>query len=350
MITIIQCLTNKLLCHRIVYCRQLCICVLSNDSLFQFLIPDLKMTKLNEKEVLARSHATCLGNVRKLICWGSNLTDISIVQKMVNLEVLNVSVNNLSTLKDLSHCPRLKEIYIRKNHVKNIDQIAFLKNLPQLTVLWLSDNPISSFPKYREIVLRNLPGLVKLDSVEVTNEEKILSEEHGCLVESEELLPNYQGLDLNHTLTMDAVLLHTKNNPHNRMKETNEKLPTAVNINDANQRRLELGLKQLDLRSSSVLHDSDEMKCNDGGTSSTVNRSDDAKCNGLLSVNKALKEETKNSSCNITNRHSNTVNAIKLLLNDLESAELHEVNVYTQSLLKTYNENLYSRSANLLED
>jgi len=88
------------------------------------------MTKLNEKEVLARSRATSLSNVRKLICWGSNLTDISIVRQMVNLEILNVSVNNLTTLKDLSHCPRLKELYIRKNHVNSIDEIAFLKNLP----------------------------------------------------------------------------------------------------------------------------------------------------------------------------------------------------------------------------
>merc|ERR1711955_12708 len=126
------------------------------------------MTKLNEKEVLARAHATCLSNVRKLICWGSNLTDISIVQQMVNLEILNVSVNNLTTLKDLIHCPRLKELYIRKNQIRNIDEIAFLKNLPQLSVLWINDNPISKLPRYRETVLCNLPSLLKLDSLQVS--------------------------------------------------------------------------------------------------------------------------------------------------------------------------------------
>ena len=104
------------------------------------------MTKLSEKEVLSRSRAACLSNVRKLISWGNDLTDISIVRKTVNLEILNVSVNKLTSLRDLSHCPKLKELYLRKNCIRNLEEVAYLKNLPQLTVLWINDNPMCDEP------------------------------------------------------------------------------------------------------------------------------------------------------------------------------------------------------------
>ena len=40
----------------------------------------------------------------------------------------------------------------------------YLKHLPQLRVLWLSENPCTDVEHYRFTVIRNLPGLVKLDN------------------------------------------------------------------------------------------------------------------------------------------------------------------------------------------
>lgn len=34
-------------------------------------------------------------------------------------------------------------------------------------VLWLSDNPIAGYPYYRQLTIRMLPNLEKLDSMEV---------------------------------------------------------------------------------------------------------------------------------------------------------------------------------------
>lgn len=45
---------------------------------------------LTEKVVLERSKAKSLNAVRNLNMWGCRLTDISIVSKLPNLEVLNL--------------------------------------------------------------------------------------------------------------------------------------------------------------------------------------------------------------------------------------------------------------------
>ena len=41
--------------------------------------------------------------------------------------------------------------------------------LPQLKVLWLHDNPCSNVENYREIIIKHLPNLTKLDNNLVTN-------------------------------------------------------------------------------------------------------------------------------------------------------------------------------------
>ena len=58
-----------------------------------------------------------LDTLTKLNLWGNDLCDITIVQEMPALEVVSFAVNNISTLKDLENCYRLKELYMRKNSI-----------------------------------------------------------------------------------------------------------------------------------------------------------------------------------------------------------------------------------------
>ncbi|XP_071471080.1 cilia- and flagella-associated protein 410 isoform X2 [Marmota flaviventris] len=172
--------------------------------------------KLTRKMVLSRAKASELHSVRKLNCWGSRLTDISICREMPSLEVITlrsaeegrqeqflrgqpplclheralylklspllgssltltpgVSVNSVSTLEPVSRCRRLSELYVRRNRIPSLDELFYLKDLPHLRVLWLAENPCcgSSPHLYRMTVLRNLPGLQKLDNQAVTEEE-----------------------------------------------------------------------------------------------------------------------------------------------------------------------------------
>nr|XP_033802468.1 cilia- and flagella-associated protein 410 [Geotrypetes seraphini] len=129
--------------------------------------------KLNRKVVLSRAKAEELENVRKLNCWGCRLTDISICQELSNIEVITLSVNNISTLEPLSQCQSLCELYLRKNNIQNLAELFYLKELPRLKILWLAENPCCEQDplKYRMTILRNLPNLRKLDNKTVTEEE-----------------------------------------------------------------------------------------------------------------------------------------------------------------------------------
>ncbi|XP_032248559.1 cilia- and flagella-associated protein 410 [Phoca vitulina] len=147
--------------------------------------------KLTRKMVLSRAKASELHSVRKLNCWGSRLTDVSICREMPSLEVITLSVNSVSTLEPVSQCQQLSELYLRKNCIPSLAELFYLKGLPRLRVLWLAENPCCGTDPhlYRMTVLRNLPHLQKLDNQAVTEEE--LSR---ALMEGEEVTaPGAQG-------------------------------------------------------------------------------------------------------------------------------------------------------------
>ena len=80
-----------------------------------------------------------------------------------NLTIL-LSVNKISTLKYLAFCPKLSELYIRKNDLNSLEELKYLQQLPNLRILWVSDNPLCT-DNYRQLVLDLLPGIVKLDNI-----------------------------------------------------------------------------------------------------------------------------------------------------------------------------------------
>ncbi|KAK9401049.1 protein C21orf2 like [Crotalus adamanteus] len=140
--------------------------------------------KLTRKAVLARAKATSLAGVRKLNCWGSHISDISICHELPNVEVVTFSANNISSLEPFNQCEKLTELYLRRNCISSLHELFHLKKLPRLRILWMTENPCcgSDHHRYRMTVLRNLPNLHKLDNKMVTEEELI-----HALVEGEEI-------------------------------------------------------------------------------------------------------------------------------------------------------------------
>lgn len=66
-------------------------------------------------------------------------------------------------------CPRLREVYLRRNALAEIGEVAHLRGLSALRVLWLADNPMAEGgvrerEQYRATVIRTLPQLQKLDN------------------------------------------------------------------------------------------------------------------------------------------------------------------------------------------
>jgi len=131
------------------------------------------MVKLTEDMIVARTRVSDMNQVKKLNCWGAELSDISVIKKLRNVEVLSLSVNSISTLADIQHCKNLQELYIRKNCIPDISELCYLRDLPRLKNLWLEENPCAAGDAelYRMTVIKNIPQLQKLDNVGVTSEE-----------------------------------------------------------------------------------------------------------------------------------------------------------------------------------
>lgn len=130
------------------------------------------MTVLTEEMVLNKCRTVSLDSVKHINCWGMGLSDISIVQYMTNLEVVTFSVNTITSLEFLSFCPKLTEVYIRKNNLQSFDELKYLQHLPNLRALWISDNPCCT-ENYRQLVLEMLPRLYKLDNIPVSKQKNL---------------------------------------------------------------------------------------------------------------------------------------------------------------------------------
>ncbi|KAJ7369740.1 hypothetical protein OS493_036771 [Desmophyllum pertusum] len=205
------------------------------------------MSRLSEQQILSRARASSLENVKNLNFWGSDLNDISVLRQMPNVEVLSLSVNNITSLKDFAHCPRLRELYLRKNSIRDINEIGCLKNLPKLRVLWLSDNPCASVEQYRMTVLKNLPKLTKLDTVVVEETEVLEATKEGLEIPTPDDLPVH--LDLTATVDKNTLKIDgatTKDvNPQSCTGNDNPESMQNNLVNETNKLRAQLGLKPL---------------------------------------------------------------------------------------------------------
>ncbi|KAJ7388247.1 hypothetical protein OS493_038982, partial [Desmophyllum pertusum] len=184
------------------------------------------MSRLSEQQILSRARASSLENVKNL----------------------NFCVNNITSLKDFAHCPRLRELYLRKNSIRDINEIGCLKNLPKLRVLWLSDNPCASVEQYRMTVLKNLPKLTKLDTVVVEETEVLEATKEGLEIPTPDDLPVH--LDLTATVdkgTLKIDVATTKDvNPQSCTAGNDNPESTQNNlVNETNKLRAQLGLKPL---------------------------------------------------------------------------------------------------------
>lgn len=127
---------------------------------------------LTPESVLMRCKADRLETIQKMNVWGSELEDVRVLRGMPNLEIVSLSVNKISSLKDFQTCTKMKELYLRKNLISDIAEVRYLQNMTALKVLWLLENPCAELPNYRLLIIKMLPSLDKLDNQAVTQEER----------------------------------------------------------------------------------------------------------------------------------------------------------------------------------
>lgn len=131
------------------------------------------MKKVLTRELIsAKTHCDNLYHIKNLNLWGNDIEDITLLRQMPNLEIVSLSVNRILSLKEFANCKKLQELYLRKNNISDLDELSYLIDLPDLRILWLLDNPCSEQENYREIVIKTLPNIRKLDNNDVTSDER----------------------------------------------------------------------------------------------------------------------------------------------------------------------------------
>lgn len=121
--------------------------------------------KLTHDFLAMRTKNSRLDQIRTLNLWGNDLSDVSILADLPNIEIISLSVNKITTLSTFKNMKHLRELYLRKNLIADIKEIEELKSCPNLKILSLIENPITEIPNYRQTVIENLPQLTKLDDV-----------------------------------------------------------------------------------------------------------------------------------------------------------------------------------------
>ncbi|KEG12364.1 leucine rich repeat protein [Trypanosoma grayi] len=127
---------------------------------------------LTENLVLQKTKVDSIQRVRKLNVCAAQLTDIGVLRRACNLEVLSLSLNELGELGVLENCRRLCELYLRKNRVEDLNQVLHLSDSPQLAVLNLAENPICQDPNYRRFVIAAVGSLKRLDDIDILPQER----------------------------------------------------------------------------------------------------------------------------------------------------------------------------------
>lgn len=132
-----------------------------------------KGAALTRELLLSKCKTDKLAAIKNVNLWGNEIEDLSMLAtELPNVEIVSLSLNKISSLRDFQYCSKLQELYLRKNNICDLRDVGYLQKLPSLKVLWLSNNPCAEHDLYRLYVIKMLPGLIKLDNAEVTQEER----------------------------------------------------------------------------------------------------------------------------------------------------------------------------------
>ena len=134
-------------------------------------------TALTMNLALQKSKAASPEHVRTLNVCGAQLNDISVCGRFPNVQVISLSVNEISDLSCLRQCQHLRELFLRKNYIEDIRQVLNLSDCLELRQLTLMDNPIAKQRSYREFVIAAIPSLEILDNVAVGPDERRRAEQ-----------------------------------------------------------------------------------------------------------------------------------------------------------------------------
>ncbi|KXS17572.1 outer arm dynein light chain 1 [Gonapodya prolifera JEL478] len=95
------------------------------------------------------------------------------LHKLKQLRYLNLALNNICRIENLSRCESLEKLDLTVNFVDDLLDVEELIECRQLKELYLIGNPCSSEQGYRKFVIATLPQLKTLDTTTIEKSERI---------------------------------------------------------------------------------------------------------------------------------------------------------------------------------
>lgn len=145
-------------------------------------LPRLKLLYLGQNRIRnLKCFEKCI-NLEKLWLNSNRIENITGLNSLCNLLELNLAANNIESIGvGLDGMNSLRDLNISSNRLGNFKEVLNLTRLSTLQICAFSDqhygeNPICSLCNYQTFVLFHLPKLVRLDTMQVSEESKKFAE------------------------------------------------------------------------------------------------------------------------------------------------------------------------------
>ncbi|XP_065161705.1 protein tilB isoform X2 [Atheta coriaria] len=95
------------------------------------------------------------------------------LHKLKKLKYLNLAINNIEVIENLERCESLEKLDLTLNFIGDLESVQSLKNNIFLRDLYLTGNPCTDYPGYRQYVIATLTQITCLDNVDIVPSERI---------------------------------------------------------------------------------------------------------------------------------------------------------------------------------
>jgi protein TilB len=111
------------------------------------------------------------------------ITKIENLHRLKCLQYVNLAMNAIEMVEGLAGCETLRKLDLTLNFIGALSSVRSLTSNERLEELYLTGNPCSAFPGYREWVVAALPRLHQLDGAAVESSERIVALQDRTLQE-----------------------------------------------------------------------------------------------------------------------------------------------------------------------
>ncbi|XP_019549584.2 protein tilB [Aedes albopictus] len=140
----------------------------------ELIISTLEELSLHQEDIEQIEHIGNWCRDLKILLLQSNLiSKIENLQKLKKLQYLNLALNNIERVENLERLESLNKLDLTLNFIGELTSIESLRDNYHLKDLYLTGNPCTDYPGYRDYVMCALPQLETLDGVEVTRTDRL---------------------------------------------------------------------------------------------------------------------------------------------------------------------------------